>query len=60
MSSDQEFLLYPLDTGDDPVCPSCGLGMRLFADEVPKQETDILTFRCDRCGRSERRIICEK
>ena len=56
MQSDQEFLLYPLDTGDNPVCPSCGLGMRLFADEVPKQETDILTFRCDRCSRSERLI----
>jgi hypothetical protein len=20
---DQEFLLYPLDTGEDPICPGC-------------------------------------
>lgn len=59
MQPDQEILLYPLDTGEDPVCPSCGQVMRLFADEVSETEQDILTFRCDRCGRSER-FISEK
>jgi hypothetical protein len=24
MASDQEFLLYPLDTGEDPACLGCG------------------------------------
>jgi hypothetical protein len=24
MPADQEFLLYPLDNGEDPVCPRCG------------------------------------
>jgi len=57
MQSDQKFLLYPLDTGEDHICLACGQGMRLFADEA-ENEVDILTFRCDRCGRSER-FICE-
>jgi predicted RNA-binding Zn-ribbon protein involved in translation (DUF1610 family) len=57
MPSEQELLLYPLDTGEDHACPACGQVMRLFADEA-KNEVDILTFRCDRCGRSER-FICE-
>lgn len=54
MQPDPNILLYPLDTGEDPVCPVCGQVMRLFADEVLETEPDILTFRCDRCGRSER------
>jgi hypothetical protein len=58
MQSGRQFLLYPLDTGKDPVCPTCRQVMRLFAGEVPENEPDILTFRCDRCGRSER-YICE-
>jgi hypothetical protein len=56
MQCGQQFLLYPLDTGQDPVCPACRQVMRLFADEVLEKEPDILTFRCDRCGRSERLI----
>ena len=57
MQSDQDLLLYPLDTGEDYLCPACGQVMRLFADQA-EGEADILTFRCDRCGRSER-FICE-
>jgi hypothetical protein len=56
MQPDRDVLLYPLDTGEDPVCPACGQVMRLFADEVIETKPDILTFRCDRCGRSERLI----
>jgi hypothetical protein len=29
MSKDQDFLLYPLDTGEDPVCLGCGALMTL-------------------------------
>ena len=57
MQSHQEFLLYPLDTGEDHICLACRKVMRLVADEAGN-EIDILTFRCDRCGRSER-FICE-
>jgi hypothetical protein len=33
MSKDEEFLLYPLDTGDDPVCVACGKTMCIAAVE---------------------------
>ena len=33
MTHSQEFLLYPLDTGKDPVCPRCGTVMLLAAAE---------------------------
>jgi hypothetical protein len=32
--SDQEFLLYPLDTGEDPVCLGCGSQMTVAGHEV--------------------------
>ena len=32
--SDQEFLLYPLDTGEDPVCLGCGSQMAVAGHEV--------------------------
>jgi len=54
MPHDQEFLLYPLDTGEDPACPRCGTVMLLAAAEVHNDRANILTFRCGRCGRSER------
>jgi predicted RNA-binding Zn-ribbon protein involved in translation (DUF1610 family) len=56
---DQDFLLYPLDAGEDPICPGCGMTMMLAAAEVRENEPDLLTFRCDRCGRSER-LVCEE
>jgi hypothetical protein len=55
---DQEFLLYPLDTGDDPLCDRCRLPMLLSAHEVRDGKPDFVTFRCDRCGRSEK-FVCE-
>jgi hypothetical protein len=32
--SDQEFLLYPLDTGEDPVSLGCGANMTVAAHEA--------------------------
>jgi hypothetical protein len=32
--AEEEFLLYPLDTGEDPVCVSCGKAMLLAAQEA--------------------------
>jgi ribosomal protein S27AE len=54
MTHDQEFLLYPFDTGEDPACPRCGAVMLLAAAEVHNDRANILTFRCGLCGRSER------
>ena len=53
MLHDQELLLYPLDTGLDPSCPCCGQPMRLAGGEMRDLKPDFLTFRCERCGRSE-------
>jgi hypothetical protein len=55
---DQEFLLYPLDTGEDPACLGCGAIMILAGQEVREIEPDFVTFRCERCGRSEK-YICD-
>ena len=60
MTHSQEFLLYPLDTGKDPVCPRCGTVMLLAAVEVHSDRANILTFRCGRCGRSERLLYEEE
>jgi hypothetical protein len=59
MARDQEYLLYPVDTGDDPRCPSCGEVMKLFSHDAREDKPDILTFSCARCERSER-LLCEK
>lgn len=56
---DQEFLLYPLDTGEDPVCPGCGQPMRLATDEVREGKPEFLTFRCVTCNRTEK-VMCEE
>jgi hypothetical protein len=58
MPPDQEFLLYPLDTGEDPLCPCCHLPMLLVAREVRDGKPDFLTFRCEQCGGSEK-FVCE-
>jgi hypothetical protein len=58
MPSDQEFLLYPLDTGEDPVCLGCGTLMGLAGHEVREFKPDFITFRCKSCGRSEK-FVCE-
>jgi RNase P subunit RPR2 len=59
MPPDQEFLLYPLDTGEDPLCDRCRLPMLLAAHEVRTGKPDFVTFRCERCGRSEK-FVCEE
>lgn len=52
--SDQEFLLYPLDTGEDPVCLGCGTQMTVAGHETRETKPDFITFRCPDCGRSEK------
>jgi hypothetical protein len=46
--------VYPIDTGDDPVCLRCGSKMLLAGSEVRPENPTLLTFRCDRCGQSEK------
>jgi len=59
MPSDQEFLLYPLDTGEDPACLDCGTLMMVAGREVMDTKPDFITFRCKRCGRSEK-YVCDE
>jgi hypothetical protein len=40
MPGDQEFLLYPLDTGDDPACLDCGTLMMVAGHEVREAKPD--------------------
>jgi hypothetical protein len=54
MARDEEYLLYPIDTGDDPVCLRCGSKMLLAGSEVRPGNPTLLTFRCDGCGQSEK------
>ena len=56
MPVDQEYLLYPLDTGEDPACLHCGTIMGLAAREVRESKPDFISFRCEKCGRSEKFI----
>jgi hypothetical protein len=55
---DEEFLFYPLDTGEDPVCPRCAGKMLLANSEVRAGKPTLLNFRCVSCGRSEK-FLCE-
>ena len=57
--SDQDFLLCPLDTGEGPVCLSCGAVMTVGAREAREVKLDFVTFRCAGCGRSEK-FLCEE
>jgi hypothetical protein len=59
MPSDQEFLLYPLDTGEDPACLDCGALMMLAGHEVRESKPDSITFRCQSCGRTEK-YVCDE
>jgi hypothetical protein len=56
---DQDYLLYPLDTGKPPICPGCSKTMVLAMAEVREGKPDFMTFRCNHCGRSER-LVCEE
>jgi hypothetical protein len=59
MASDQEFLLYPLDTGEDPACLGCGTLMAVAGHEVREFKPDFITFRCKSCGRTEK-YVCDE
>ena len=58
-ADDQQFLLYPLDTGEDPVCLGCGVQMTIAAHEARDAKPDFITFRCPSCGRSEK-FVCQE
>jgi hypothetical protein len=58
MPDEQEFLLYPIDTGEDPICLRCADKMLLANSEVREGMPTFLIFRCARCGQSEK-FICE-
>jgi hypothetical protein len=58
MPGEQDYLLYPLDTGEDPACLRCGTIMGLAGQEVRETKPDFISFRCEKCGRSEK-FICE-
>jgi tRNA(Ile2) C34 agmatinyltransferase TiaS len=58
MKSDEDFLLYPLDTGPDPNCSACGKPM-LLAGQETRDGPDFIIFRCERCGRTEK-FVCEE
>jgi hypothetical protein len=57
--SNDEFLLYPLDTGEDPACLGCGAIMMIAGHEARETKPDFIIFRCKRCGRSEK-YICDE
>jgi predicted RNA-binding Zn-ribbon protein involved in translation (DUF1610 family) len=59
MASDEEFLLYPLDTGEDPACSACGAVMIVAAHEARVIKPDFIAFRCEACGRLEK-FVCEE
>ena len=59
MPSDQDFLLYSLDTGVDPACLGCGTIMKVVGHEVRETKPDFITFRCEACGRSEK-FVCDE
>jgi hypothetical protein len=59
MSKDEVFLLYPLDTGEDPACLSCGAIMTVAAHEGCETWPNFINFRCANCGRSEK-FVCEE
>jgi len=44
MPSDQEFLLYPLDTGEDPACLDCGSLRIVTGHEVREIKPDFIIF----------------
>ena len=59
MPSNDDFLLYPLDTGKNPVCAECGAVMMLAGQEVREAKPNFIIFRCTTCARLEK-YICEE
>ena len=55
MSGVEDLLLYPLATGDHPVCPKCSSPLALvsFQSEHGMPDFTRFIFRCPDCGRSE-------
>lgn len=47
-------MLHPIDTGEEQVCLRCASKMLLAGSEVRPKKPTLLTFRCDRCGQSEK------
>jgi hypothetical protein len=56
--ADKEFLLYPIDTGEDPACLACGKTMSIAAVDEHGDDLGFITFRCMHCGRTEK-FLCE-
>jgi hypothetical protein len=54
MRSDEEFLLYPLATEGQPLCPACREPMKMALLEARSAPPDFSTFKCEACKRSER------
>ena len=57
MRVDQDFLLYPLATEEEPHCPACGKPMMIAVHEARHDLPDFSTFRCQACARSERFVF---
>ncbi len=57
MRTDQDFLLYPLGTEEQPLCPACGEPMMIALHEARSDRPDFSTFRCQDCTRSERFVF---
>ena len=53
MSGVEDLLLYPLATGDQPVCPKCCSPLVLVSFQSERGMPDFSRFRCSNCGRSE-------
>jgi transposase-like protein len=53
MSGVQDLLLYPLATGDQPVCPKCCSPLVLVSFQSERGMPDFSRFRCPDCGQSE-------
>lgn len=56
VAEDNEFLFYPIDTGEDPACLGCGKVMVMAGHEIRQGKPDLISFRCDRCARTEKFI----
>jgi transposase-like protein len=54
MRTDQDFLLYPLATEEQPSCSACRKPMTIATHEARSDHPDFSTFRCQDCKRSER------
>jgi hypothetical protein len=55
--TDLDFLLYPLATEEEPVCPACGKPMTIALHEARHDRPDFSTFKCLDCTRSERFVL---